>query len=59
MHPWKVNLLELLQNIIRFALWVALILNVGMASVFAVWFTFKFLRSLTGWADRVLFGQPW
>ena len=59
MNPWKLDLLKLLQNVIRFALWVALILNIAMASVFAVWFTFKFLRSLSCWADRVLFGQPW
>ncbi len=59
MNPWKLDVLKLLQNIIRFSIWVMAILNVAMASVFIVRFTYKFLNSLTGWADRVLFGEPW
>lgn len=59
LHPWTQTLLHWLQDVIRFAIWTALILNLGMAAIFGVWFIFKFLRATAGWADRVLFSNPW
>ncbi len=59
MNPWTLNALRLLQDLIRFALWAALIINAGMAAIFSIWFVGHFLWSLSGWAQRVLFSNPW
>lgn len=59
MNPWKAKLLDLLRNILRFTLWLVLVVNGLLLGVFSIYFTGRFLRHLRDWLDRVLFDEPW
>ncbi len=59
MNPWQQTIIEVLSAIIRFALWVTLVLNGLMLGVFSVAFTFQFLRHAWTWCDRVIFTGSW
>ncbi len=59
MNPWKPALLELLRNVLRFALWVAIVVNGLMFAVFSVAFISKFLWYSWNYLCRTMFGHPW
>ncbi|MCH8851743.1 MAG: hypothetical protein IID41_03725 [Planctomycetes bacterium] len=59
MNPWKAKLLDLLRSILRFSLWIVLVVNGLLLGVFSIYFTARFLRHLRAWLDRVLFDEPW
>lgn len=58
-NPWKRSKLELLRDFIRFAIWVALAVIGGMASIFAVRFVYAFLMHAWAWCEKTLFSKPW
>ena len=59
MNPWKPALLELLRGVLRFALWVAIVVNGLMFAVFSVGFVGKFLWYSWKYLCRTMFGHPW
>ncbi len=59
MNPWTQAVLERARNVLRFALWLVVVINGLMLAVFSVLFTFEFLRHLWSWCERRLFGEPW
>ena len=56
---WKKPVVEMLRDVLRFALSAALILTGVLMSYFILWFSARFLWQLKGWCERVLFGHPW
>lgn len=60
MNPWKKeNILNLFRNILRFALWICLVVNGLMISVFSIVFTYNFLHSLWSYLWKRMFSEPW
>lgn len=59
MNPWKQTLLNLLRDILRFALWVCVAVIGLMSAIFSIVFVYQFLRHLWTWCDRVLFTGSW
>ena len=59
MNPWKQTLLGILRDILRFALWLALVFNGLMLAIFSLVFVYHFLHRLWGFCARVLFSEPW
>lgn len=59
MNPWRQNLLATLRSILRFALWVGIVLNGIMLAIFSVAFVAQFLLHLWSWCCRVLFSEDW
>jgi len=59
MNPWQVSAIEWMRGIIRFAIWITLVLNGLMLGVFSVAFTFQFLRHAWTWCHRVMFTGSW
>ena len=58
-HPWGDNVLPKLRNVLRFALWVCLVVNALMLAFFTILFSYQFLTHLWGWCRRVLFDGSW
>lgn len=58
-NPWKSDLLELLRNVVRFALWLAFVINVLMFAVFSVVWVGHFLYHLWTWFRRTWFTGEW
>lgn len=44
MNPWKQHLLDLLRNILRFTMWLVLVVNALLLGVFSIYFVARFLR---------------
>ena len=59
MNPWKQTVLFLLRDILRFALWFCLVVCGLMVGLFAITFSYEFLRHLWSWCRRVLFTGGW
>ncbi len=59
MNPWRAQLIDLCRNVLRFTLWVCVVINGLMLGLFTVWFTYKFLFHASGWLGRGLFSKPW
>lgn len=59
MSPWKQTILGACRDILRFALWIGVVINGLMFAVFSIMFVFQFLRHLWSWCDRVLFPGSW
>ncbi len=59
MNPWKQGKIEICRNAIRFAFWVALSVNGGMAAMFSIAFCWEFFRHAWTWCRRVLFSSDW
>ena len=59
MNPWKATLLNLLRDILRFALWFCIALIGLMIAIFSIVFVYQFLVHLWSWCDRVLFTGSW
>ena len=59
MNPWKQTLLDLMRDIIRFALWIALVINGLMVGVFSIAFCYRFLEHLWSWLVKNIFTGSW
>ncbi len=59
MNPWKQSLLEFLRDILRFALWIAFVINGLMVGVFSIAFCFHFLDHLWSWLVKHVFTGSW
>lgn len=59
MNPWHTNILQKLQNGIRFALWAALAVNCGIACFFSILFTYQLFSFGWQWCRDHLFSAPW
>ncbi len=59
MNPWKQTILYLLRDILRFAIWLVLVINGLLFAIFSVAFVYQLLRHLWTWCDRVLFPGTW
>ncbi len=59
MNPWKITLLEFLRDILRFALWIAFVINGLMVGVFSIVFCYQFLSHLWGWLRKSFFTGSW
>ena len=59
MNPWKQKLLDLLRDILRFALWLCVALIGLMTAIFSIVFVYQFLNHLWSWCARVLFTGSW
>ncbi len=59
MNPWKTKLLDLLRSLLRFSLWIVLVVNGLLLGIFSIYFVARFLGHLRAWLDRVLFDEPW
>ncbi len=58
-NPWKPKLVELLRNVIRFALWLTFVVNVLMFAAFSVVWVGHFLWHLWTWFDAHWFPGEW
>jgi len=58
-NPWRDSVIAFARNILRFTLWICLVIDVLMLAIFSIAFTFQFLRHLWSWCQRVLFDEPW
>lgn len=58
-NPWRESTFENYRTTIRFVLWVLLRINVLMAALFSILFTYQFLSHLWSWCARVLFKGSW
>ena len=59
MNPWTPTILDLLRNILRFAVWVC-VMTIGlMAAIFSICFVYEFLAHLWTWCRRCLFTGGW
>lgn len=59
MNPWRTSSLNLIQDIIRLMLWLCFALCGAMFAIFAVAWTYQFLRHAWSWCMRVLFNGSW
>ena len=57
--PWKKSIIEVLSDVLRFAVWAGLVIGVIAMSLFVAWFAGEFFWHLGEWCKRVPFGQPW
>ena len=59
MNPWKQTLLDCLRDILRFALWIAFVINGLMFGVFSIAFCYHFLDHLWSWLGKHVFTGSW
>lgn len=59
MNPWKQTALLLMRDILRFALWLCVVVIGLMVAVFSICFTYQLLTHLWQWCMRVMFGSDW
>ena len=59
MNPWRQTILHLFRDVLRFALWLCVVINGLMLAFFSILFVHQFLRHLWSWCTRVLFSRPW
>ncbi len=60
MNPWnKQSVLTFFRDVMRFAVWMCLLLIGLMSSIFAVAFTYRFLTHTWSWCSRVMFTGKW
>lgn len=59
MNPWKQNLIEFARDLMRFALWLAVILNGLLLALFSIAFVSCCVWRGWGWCWRTLFSEPW
>lgn len=59
MNPWKGNLLSLCRDVLRFALWLGIVLNGVMLAIFSILFTAFCLWRVWGWMYEHWFSMPW
>jgi len=59
MNPWKITLLELLRDILRFSLWIGVVVNGLMLGVFSIAFCYQFLTHMWRYCSRTIFGGSW
>lgn len=60
MNPFrKETILALLRDLMRFSIWLCIVVVGLMFAIFSVAFSYRFLTSLWAWCVRVLFSKPW
>ncbi len=59
MNPWKQSLLELLRDILRFSLWIGVVVNGLMIGVFSIVFCYELLTHTWSWLSRSVFTGSW
>lgn len=59
MNPWKQSILDLLRDILRFALWIAFVINGLMIGVFSIAFCYHFLDHAWSWLVGHVFTGSW
>lgn len=59
MNPWKTQFLDICRNVLRFGLWICIVINGLCLGLFSVFFTAEFLRYLWSYCQRTIFDKPW
>ena len=58
-NPWKAGALAIGKDIVRFAIWLGIVINGVMLAIFSILFTGFFLWRAWGWMYREWFAHPW
>jgi hypothetical protein len=58
-NPWSEDRLSQLRTMLRFGLWLFLIVHGVMLGLFSIAWMARFLVRAWGWCDRVLFSEQW
>lgn len=59
MNPWRKNLLDFSRDMLRFSLWLCVILDGLLVALFGIAFVACFLWNAWGWCWRTWFREPW
>ena len=59
MNPWEATFLDRCRSILRFGLWLTIVVNGLMLALFSVLFLGSFLWRSWGWCWHELFSGSW
>lgn len=59
MNPWKQTLLLVLRDILRFSLWLVVVIDGLMIGVFSIAFCYQLLTHTWNWLMRRVFSGNW